>query len=83
MPRCEECNFMAENRTGLNVRHKKGMMRPHKKYCTNGRFKELTRRTLSGYDYPVWCPLNECQKTCFVCGTLIREEEGDYCKKHR
>lgn len=83
MPRCEKCCHMAENENSNNVRHKKGMMKPNKRYCTNGRFKELTKRDLGSYGYPVWCPFNECSKTCLECGIQIREEEGDYCKKHR
>lgn len=59
------------------------MMKPHKQYCTNGCFKELTHGALKGYTYPAWCPLNESKKTCIECGTLIREEEGDYCRAHR
>lgn len=83
MPKCQECTYKEENRKTINVRHKKGMMKPGKKYCTNGIFKELTSKSLGGYDYPIWCPYNQCKNTCVECGTQIRQEEGEYCAKHR
>ena len=83
MLRCDTCTYMEENRTGKRVRSKKGMLKPLCKYCTNGRLRELKKRALGGVGYPVWCPLNECRHTCVVCGTRIREEEGEYCQEHR
>lgn len=80
---CQTCIHKAENTGDTNKRHAKGMMKPKKKYCSNGCFKELTFSALKGYSYPVWCPLNTCKKTCIECGTRIREEEGDYCQKHK
>lgn len=83
MPCCDTCSYMIKNDGLTNVRYKKGMMKPLIRYCTNGCFKEITSRALDRYRYPIWCGLNTCQKTCMECGKRIREEEGDYCKKHR
>lgn len=83
MLNCSTCSYHIENRSYNNVRISKGMMRPHKRYCIYKKIKLLSTNALGSYGYPVWCPLNKCQKTCMECGTRIRDEEGDYCKKHK
>lgn len=81
MPKCSACKYYVENKSVANVRITKGMMKPHKRYCINGKMKELTYSAQGGYGYPVWCPLNMCHNTCIGCGIRIRAEEGDYCSK--
>lgn len=83
MKKCKDCEFMMENKKSINIRTKRGMMKPNKQYCTNGGFRELTYKALGKYGYPVWCPCCKSTKTCIECGALIREEEGDYCEKHK
>lgn len=83
MPNCNTCSYFIENKSNTNVRISKGMMKPHKRYCIYKKMKLLSADALGIYGYPIWCPLNKCQKTCMECGTRIRDEEGDYCKKHR
>lgn len=79
---CDKCEYCEKNNSLVNIRIPKGMLKPLKKYCLHGKMRELSHKALGIYGYPVWCPLNKA-KTCIECGTLIREVEGEYCKKHR
>lgn len=84
-PNCSKCEFMFKNNQWAKIKTKKGMTQPGKRYCQHPAVKNkvISYRALGKYTYPIWCPLNTYKGTCIECGTLIREDDGDYCNKHR
>lgn len=78
---CKVCEFKVTNQSNTPLRISKGMLQPKKNYCIKGKMKEIKLKDISVFNYPVWCPLNEYKGTCMGCGTLIRQEQGDYCDK--
>ena len=80
---CQVCEFKITNQSSTPLRISKGMLQPMKSYCIKNKMKEIKLKDISNYNYPVWCPLNEYKGTCMECGALIRQEQGDYCDKHK
>lgn len=76
---CSNCEYMKQNKSSIDIKGKDCIMKSGKRYCTYGKTKEITRKALGNYSYPVWCPLNTYKGTCLYCGTMVREEEGEVC----
>lgn len=78
---CYICEHRQSNKKMIPVRTKKGMMQPLREYCQHPsiKHKEISSRAKGKYGQPIWCPIGAF-KTCMICGTKIRAEEGDYCK---
>ena len=76
---CSRCDFHIKN-DGNNRRMYNIMMKPDKEYCIKEhKARLITAKAKGNYDYPIWCPFNDCKKTCLFCGSLIREEQLDIC----
>lgn len=76
---CSNCEYLEENNCNIDIKVKGHFLRPGKRYCSHGKIREISRKSLGKYLYPVWCPLNTYKGTCLYCGTRIREEEGEIC----
>lgn len=83
-PSCSDCEYYFFNDKWCKVKTKKGMTNPGKSYCQHPKMKNrvISLRAVGIYGYPTWCPFAD-RRTCLECGTSIRIEEGEYCKKHR
>ena len=80
---CYSCQYMHQISGPTPMRSKYRMLQPRKMYCGCLKDKEITRRSLGRYTYPVWCPFNECKETCIYCGTMVRAEEDCLCNSCR